>query len=79
MKVYDCKIIGDGKSIDTAFRPAIRDLVDANGKPLVTYSCISSGAGRMTVVCEGDFIAVAQKVSSLLLQAKLSVGDIVEK
>lgn len=40
MTIYDCKIIGDGKTLATAFRPSIADAKDANGKRIaVTYRC----------------------------------------
>lgn len=48
MATYDCKVIGDGKTTQTAFRPAIADAKDANGKRIaVTYRCnIDAGATR---------------------------------
>ena len=36
---YTCQIIGDGKSPDTAFRPAINDVKDSNGDPAFKHEC----------------------------------------
>lgn len=39
MPTYDCKVIGDGKSPQTAFRPAIAELHANKGGPVLSYSC----------------------------------------
>lgn len=40
--VYTCAIIGDGKSPDTAFRPAINDIKTAAGQPAFPQWHLSS-------------------------------------
>lgn len=42
MAVFDCKIIGDGKTPLTAFRAAIEDVIDpVSGKPAFEHRVIA--------------------------------------
>jgi len=52
--IYECKVVGDGLSHATAFRPAIGDLRDLNGKPYVNYKVLQIVGGKCLVAVEGD-------------------------
>lgn len=50
-RYYVCKVIGDGLEPETAFRPAIADIVDPKtGQPAFSYSVVigNDAAGRPT-------------------------------
>lgn len=73
---YQCLIVGDGKTPETAFRPAIADVKDANGKCAYSYS-VSIPTDKngvpigltCTVIAEGDPALVAASADIVMVAA----------
>lgn len=83
-RIYDCKTIGSG-TYEDPIRPAIGDLLDENGKPILTYSVQANKDGTMTVIADGDHDkaqrciagSVGTKPKSITSADIVSKGDVV--
>lgn len=82
-RIYECKTIGSG-TYEDPIRPAIGDLLDENGKPILNYSVQAHKEGTMTVIAEGDHNkaqlclagSVGTKPKSITIADIVSKGDI---
>ena len=79
MATYDCKIIGDGKSVETAYRPAIYELAKAG--VALSYKVIETKDGRATVEVVADKPTLDAAVAEVSQRTggKVAPTDIVEK